>query len=562
MLFVLFFLVANIFAQYAFIKNGYFSPLDTTIALAGGFGELRNGHLHAGLDIRTFEKEGLPIYSIQKASVKRILVSPWGYGNAIYLEHPSGYYSLYAHLSKFAKPIEDFVKQIQYTQKTFKIDTTFDVPIFSLEGGDIIGYSGNTGFSSGPHLHFEIRKNNMQTAINPFLTHFVFSTKTSPSIKKILIYAVDTISLERSIKNTLNNKVNDLIVKVPEVWSIGIQTQDLAPNYKFKLPIYSIKVYINQSLLCYISQDSFNFSTRGFLNEYRDYYLFATSNIQAIQCINPFAIYNNSPLIPTFYKGTKGVFSTPHNECHKVTIEVCNAANICTKKSFTACGDSNLNIKTTLENYNIQPFTDTILYSEGMKVKIFKTSLAKKASLFINRNNNTWLLGKPFTPFIDSIKVYLPPLSPEKIDKQIIGICPNCSLDNASNFKPLPTKIENGLLTATSMNTGVYKVIYDTTPPLISYPKKKKHIAYKMNDVITFNVKDNFSGIQKIDCFLNNQWCLCEYNGYNYQVSLPLDYYLFKYLSPPLNQKILLTIIAYDNVGNVSKFNTYIIIKE
>src|SRR5690606_37395862 len=138
--------------------QGYFrSPLDIPLYLSGNFGELRNNHFHAGIDIKTAEQEGLKIYAAAEGYVSRIKVSPYGYGNAIYVRHPNAYTTTYGHLSKYADKIQDYIKKAQYERESFAIELFPDASEFPVSKGELIAYSGNSGGSAGPHLHFEIR---------------------------------------------------------------------------------------------------------------------------------------------------------------------------------------------------------------------------------------------------------------------------------------------------------------------------------------------------------------------------------------------------------------------
>ena len=140
--------------------------MDLPINLSGTFGELRTNHFHSGIDIKTNRVEGLNIYSYEKGYISRIQVSTYGYGKAIYITHPDGKITVYAHLSKFSEKIQNYVKDIQYKRKKFAIKVYPKESEILIEKNEIIGYSGNTGSSSGPHLHFELRdKNNMP--VNP-----------------------------------------------------------------------------------------------------------------------------------------------------------------------------------------------------------------------------------------------------------------------------------------------------------------------------------------------------------------------------------------------------------
>ena len=142
-------------------------PFDFPILLSGNFGELRNNHFHSGIDFKTQGTEGKPVHAVQAGYVSRIGVSPWGYGNVLYLNHPDGTTTVYAHLQRFAPAIARYVKKQQYEQERFRVDFPLSPEQFPVEKGDIIAYSGNTGSSAGPHLHFEVRDTESEDIMDP-----------------------------------------------------------------------------------------------------------------------------------------------------------------------------------------------------------------------------------------------------------------------------------------------------------------------------------------------------------------------------------------------------------
>ena len=163
------FLSAMCFGQTKYPQDYFQSPLGIPLVLAGTFGELRSNHFHAGIDIKTQLRQGFPVYAIAEGTVTRIKISHWGYGKAIYVAHPSGHTSVYAHLKKFSPDIEAYVKKAQYAKESFEIELFPDYGDLKVDKGDVIAYSGNSGSSAGPHLHFEIRNSVSEKPTNPLL---------------------------------------------------------------------------------------------------------------------------------------------------------------------------------------------------------------------------------------------------------------------------------------------------------------------------------------------------------------------------------------------------------
>ncbi|MCR5013229.1 MAG: M23 family metallopeptidase, partial [Bacteroidales bacterium] len=179
----------------------YRSPLDIPIYLSATFAELRSNSFHAGIDIKTQGVEGKKVYAVADGYVSRIGVSPFGYGNVVYITHNDGYTSVYAHLQRFNKAIGNYVKDYQYRNKKFTSTIYPSKETFPIKAGDIIGFSGNTGGSFGPHLHFEIRHTASEKPVNPLYFGFDIKDDVRPNIKGVSVYPVDEEStVERKDK--------------------------------------------------------------------------------------------------------------------------------------------------------------------------------------------------------------------------------------------------------------------------------------------------------------------------------------------------------------------------
>lgn len=183
-LYMLSFLFLPIFSMAQTKDVSFLFPLDTTAYLSGTFGEFRGSHFHAGIDIKTFGKEGLPVRAAQDGYVSRIKISPYGYGKAIYITHNNGYTTVYGHMNGFNESISKYIRKNQYYKRSFSIELFPKKTQFRVRKGDIIGYSGNTGGSSAPHLHFEIRDSRTQEILNPLLFQLGIEDTVAPVLLK------------------------------------------------------------------------------------------------------------------------------------------------------------------------------------------------------------------------------------------------------------------------------------------------------------------------------------------------------------------------------------------
>ena len=244
-------------------------------SLAGTMGELRNTHFHSGIDIRTNNVVGFPVYASKSGYVSRITMSGSGYGNVMYLTHPDGNTTLYAHLQEFKGEIADYVLREQYRRKTFEIDLFFREDQFQYKQGDTIAISGNTGSTGGPHLNFDIRKGNK--ILDQLLFGFTeIADNIPPIVEKIALRTMDKNSRifdrfgrfeyypYRVGKNYVINN------PIPASGKIGIEVMahDKLNAAHFRCGINYIEVYVDEQLVFKQELKEFN------LEETRSIYAF------------------------------------------------------------------------------------------------------------------------------------------------------------------------------------------------------------------------------------------------------------------------------------------------
>ena len=173
----------------------FISPLSIPLDVSGSFGELRSNHFHSGLDLKTNSVEGLDVFAVADGYISRIKISTFGYGKAIYITHPNGYTTVYGHLQKANGAIEEYIKQQQYIQKAFEVEMFLKPSELPVKQGDIIAFSGNSGGSGGPHLHFEFRDTKTEKIINP-LNSIIFFSSITPLFAIIVDEVPDSLATE------------------------------------------------------------------------------------------------------------------------------------------------------------------------------------------------------------------------------------------------------------------------------------------------------------------------------------------------------------------------------
>lgn len=247
-------------------KIEWIPPLDIPFSLSGTFGEPRSTHFHLGIDIKTQGKEGWEVRSVAPGYISRVRVSLGGYGKTVYINHPDGTSSVYAHLKKFAPIIEAYIKSIQYEKESYTLQQFPKKGEFTIEAGEVIGYSGNTGSSSGPHLHFEIRDTKSQKPLNPLLFDLPISDSQRPQIQKLFIFYHKNNTVLTHSEPIALQKVNDSTYNTPVINSsgkmgLGLQMFDRQDLSYSKNGIYKAKLEINGKTITQFQFDQLNYSS-------------------------------------------------------------------------------------------------------------------------------------------------------------------------------------------------------------------------------------------------------------------------------------------------------------
>ena len=268
------------FSQEKYPKDYFRSPLDIPIFLSGSFGELRSNHFHAGLDIKTQGKEGLKVFAVADGYVSRIKVQQFGYGKAIYITHPNGFTSVYGHLSKYNDEIDKYVKSVQYKKENYQTGNLFfKEDKFPVKKGEIIAFSGDTGGSGGPHLHFEIRNTKTEHIINPLLFGIKVKDTRTPTFQSLKGYVLSADARINQQKKSFQIPIKNVgkgIYKADRITasgyiSFGVSVFDRFNGVPNKNGIYSLEMLLNGKRFYYHDVETFSFSESKFLNLHIDY---------------------------------------------------------------------------------------------------------------------------------------------------------------------------------------------------------------------------------------------------------------------------------------------------
>ncbi|MCX7729132.1 MAG: M23 family metallopeptidase [Bacteroidia bacterium] len=471
-------------------------PIDT-IDITGNFGEIRNQHFHQGLDFSTKNKENYPVKCIDDGYIYRIKISPVGYGKVLYIHHLSGILSVYAHLNRFSDKIQSLVNLYLQKNQINEIDVILKSDSIKVSKNEIIAYSGNTGTSSGPHLHFEIRNELTEIPINPF---FYFSIKdtTKPVIQKIVFYNLaDTIAPQPVALKKLKTK--DTIL-VPPILGIAFSGYDKThpkgnPNNIYKVSVYFDNKKIYQHRLHYITFDN---------TIYVEYYADKINQQYFQKCFAP-AIY------PANFYDTlinKGRIILNDTNVHTLYLSFCDEKNNCT--------DTTLYIQTRQKPTFKKINTEKIFIchkSIHIKNQYFELHIPEK-SFFQHLNAKIFYnIEKKQIQFTHS------PLSLK--NPATLKIYHNLSIEDAektilmSNRKfYTPDTIHRHQLVFTIKELNDFFLYTDKKAPHIqpiSYHKKSRKIILPYTQQkIYFKLTDN-TAIKDYKVYFNTQFCISYY---------------------------------------------------
>ncbi|WP_172826754.1 M23 family metallopeptidase [Flammeovirga sp. SJP92] len=334
-------------AQDTSYKADYLFPIEPGKQnyFAGSMGELRTTHFHGGLDIKTRGVEGLPIYAAEDGYIIRMRVYPYGYGRGLYMMHPNGQWTVYGHLQRFAPELEEYIVKKQYEKESFEINLE-NLPsnLFVIKKGDIIGYSGNTGSSAGPHLHFEIRDQE-ERPLNP--VDFGFNEvmdNIPPTVRGIRLRPLEIYSrVEGEFSPALKSVTGKSgYYQVPSSFNalgkvgVEIDTYDRADGTYNKYGINKIQVYENDKMIYEHIINRIPFDESANINTFTDYKAFLDTK-RRYQRLYKFDS-NHLPIYPD--STLTGFIEVDPNERKNIRIELWDSFDNHTVTKFTIKGQN------------------------------------------------------------------------------------------------------------------------------------------------------------------------------------------------------------------------------
>lgn len=535
---------------FLFPQSEFASPLDIPLLLSGNFGELRPNHFHAGVDFKTQGKEGLNIYTIKEGYVSRIKVGAYGYGKALYVTHPNGYTSVYAHLQKFSPVIEAYVKKHQYAKKTFEIEIYPKANELLLKKGEILGLGGNTGSSAGPHLHFEIRDSSAK-AVNPLLFGYEIKDDIAPELHQLVVYVLGNEShinqsqLPQRIYLTkqANGAYQSDKIYASGTIGLGIESIDKQNDTYHKNGVYKVSLLMNGKMQFQYVFNSLNFNEARYINTFMDYATY-TEKKTRVQLLYK----TKGNRISTIYTTNvnDGKLEIQEGMSYMITILIEDIKGNTTRINVPIEGkkqeikeprpivDGTLLIANREQNYVFEG--GSVYFPENTFYEDFLIQIGSKNDT-ISLHNPSVAVHKLFNLTLENKKYKEDELSQVFIAR--IGEKKQISAEK--------TIYKNGYFTTRTRNLGTFTLMKDTIPPVL------KPMNFKQNGLVTgstlkVEVKDDLSGVESYSASINGEWVLFEYEPKTR--TLTFD---FSDINTQNTDTYKLEMMAKDGVGNLQK---------
>jgi len=543
------------------------SPVDYTLSLSGSYGEIRPNHFHSGIDIRTAGVTGKPVYAAADGYVSRIFVSPWGFGKAIYISHPSGYTTVYGHLDRFRGEIAAYAIEQQYGKESFAIDVTVPSGKIQVRKGDVIGYSGNSGSSGGPHLHFEIRDGGSQDPLDPLSFGIPIQDNIPPQIKWVKIYPygktamVNNTSIPKSLQATGGTGnygvVSSDTVKVSGDIIFGIEAYDFQNESSIRCGIKSIELNVDGEKVFGQRIDRYAFADTRYVNAILDYpqhiknkqrffrsYISPGNKLKIFDGVVNCGIVNFTDLkahkiqyvVKDAYGNTSQItFWVKSNPPASSGVRPTKA----TTPSNSFAWDEENEFENTYINFTLP---ETTLYDD----LDFQYTTKPPVNGSYSRVHYLQDEGTPM-----HLRCTLS-IRAETLPRWLESRALLVKVEKSGKFVSQGGKFNDGYVTGKIREFGAYTISVDSMPPKIKAVNIYNNKNISKQSTIVLTISDDFSGIESYRGTLNGSWILMDYDAKQNR----LEYKFDSRIKAGTNK---FRLVVTDGVGNRTEYNATLI---
>ncbi|MDR2449949.1 MAG: M23 family metallopeptidase [Prevotellaceae bacterium] len=546
----------------------YRLPLDSnmTLSLAGNFGEPRENHFHSGVDFRVGGQPGARLYAVAGGYVSRISVSPGGYGKAIYIKHPNGATSVYAHLHTFPSKIKKYIERIQYRKQRFAVNEYLDSTLFPVKKGQVVGIAGNSGNSFGAHLHFELRETATDKTLN-MIKGGVYRTPDNipPKIHNIVFYEYGKSSGIPEISPyslyVIGNIRKENVVTVPDTFFVAVDVDDRQNGPSGVLGVNRLVVKLDKEVIFAYRMDGFLFEDTKYINSLMAYDWWIT---QKRPLVKTYLEPGNKLLYVYDKVVNNGLVTLSDSLVHIMEViaydDVGNtslvAFNVRKRKPAVSTGETITNeADKPFEVKKVPMFHDSlnVFHERGLKVTVPAGGLYRPVWFTADtlpRPNSAcsayWRIHTAETPLHHAAQIHLPADVPKHLQSKAVV----ASYNSKGKITSSGGTWDGDGVGASISSFGDYFVALDTVPPLIE-PQFARRANLKRREKLSVKITDNLSGIGSYSATIDGNWALMEYDAKDNMLE-----YFFDPARLKRDQTHTLVVTVKDKRLNVSTFET------
>lgn len=487
-------------------------PFGFGLFLSGNFGELRSNHFHAGLDFKTQGAVGRPISVIADGYIARAKVQYGGYGRALYVMHDNGYMTVYGHLDRFPPSVDDVVRKRQYAEESFAVDVAFEPDGFRVKRGDVLAYAGNTGYSFGPHLHFEVRSADGENLLNPMLFYGSLLVDTRPPVAQAVAFYPK--AGEGKVGGGSSSQVRRVVAGVVAdtlcAWGkvgFGIKATDYMDGTHNKYGVYEIELYVDDSLRFSSRMDGFSFSENRLINAWADYSRLSGGKGWFLRSF----LLPNNPLRALKADAAAGMVDICEERLYRVEYRlrdyhgntgVCSFVVRGVRDEFSTPSPAGQRLPWYLTNEVVgSDFTLTI-----PRGALFEDAWVEVRDDVASSGSPVCVLGDEKLPLWRDATLTM------KIPAHLLPFAERCYIERVTGKRKTPVggKRDGDYMVAEISLLDAYAVAVDTVPPSLSPINEK---LLRRAGKMAFSLVEKGSGLGSYKCYIDGRFVLVEYNS-------------------------------------------------
>lgn len=498
------------------------APLDIPLNVAGNFMELRSDHFHSGVDLKTNGVEGLPVRAVAAGRVSRVKMSPWGYGIAVYIDHPGGLTSVYGHLQALAPALASQVLEAQYKAQDYTVDLTPQDVNLQFAAGEVIGRSGNTGGSSGPHLHYEVRRTADQHAVDPESFGLELADSRAPIIRGLRLYALDSTARHSPYPGEAKGFATEL---GPDGYRLRSGSEPAAVG-PIGLAVHTVDHYDGSSNVCGVRRidldvdgqqlfsvhlDEVDFALQRYVNAHMDHALFRDSDMHYHRC------YRQPNDRSILYEGDGTFVPTPGRR-HACTLKVLDANGNSAVLRFTlrgAMAEEARNWPGRASGTNMFHWDrENVLVQPGLRFTLPANALYDDEPIMYSRADAP---PKSLTPLHQVLSDLVPlhvqaevALEATVLPTELRTKAVVMRRDRKGRTSSLGGRWNDGWVTTRTKTFGGFFLRVDTIPPTLTAVDLRSDMRGR--EGFRFKVQDDLSGVEKWSATLDGKWIMLVYD--------------------------------------------------